>query len=86
MELVLWSFDKIGFEELYAISTGGVPPAEDDLKNSWKRLETGVEASEGWISKITYERPAVVLRNVEVQGYHTFEPKWLRTDWVRPNG
>jgi hypothetical protein len=85
MTLVLWSFDKPGFEELYAVSTGGNPPAEQHLIEWWIPLEVKIDASEDGIGKIT-QRPAVVLRDIELQGYHTFEPKWVRADWVRPSG
>jgi hypothetical protein len=85
MALVFWSFEKPGSEELYTISTGRVPPAEDDLIKNWKPLETGVEATEEGISKITYERPAVVLGGIERQEYHTFQPKLVRPDWICPS-
>ena len=85
MALVLWSFEKPGSDELYAVSTGCVPPAEDDLVQNWKRLETGFEATEEGISKITYERPAVVLGDIERQEYHTFQPNLIRPDWIRPS-
>jgi hypothetical protein len=86
MALVLWGFDKPGFEELYAVSTGGKPPAEQHLIECWIPLEVKIDATEDGIGKITNERPAVVLRDIELQGYHTFEAKWVRADWVRPSG
>lgn len=81
--LFLWSFESEG-GELYALSTGRVPPAEEHLIKDWKRLEARVELSEEAIKKITYERPSKVLGDVERQGYHTLTPKMLNPNWVRP--
>jgi hypothetical protein len=84
MSLFLWSFQSQG-GELFALSTGRIPPAEDHLLKDWKKLKGSVEHSKLAISKITYEQPELVLNNVKNHGYHTLEPKLLREDWKRPS-
>ena len=81
--LDLWSFES-GGQELYALTSGRIPPAEEHLIKNWKRLSARVEATEDAIAKITYERPKIVFNDVERQGYHMLETKLLRTEWERP--
>jgi hypothetical protein len=83
MELVLWSFQSNG-GELYALSTGRLPPAEEHLLKDWKRLGTKIDSTEEEINRITSERPQDILGSIRRQGYHTLETKMLRAAWVRP--
>ena len=62
MQLVLWCFQSDSHQELYALSTGRTPPAEDYVLKDWKRLETIIDATEDAIRKITHEQPTLVLR------------------------
>jgi hypothetical protein len=73
-----------GGGELYALSTGRTPPAEEYVLKNWKRLETTVDATEEAINKITYESARDILGNIQRQQYHTLETKVLRTEWKRP--
>jgi hypothetical protein len=82
-KLVLWKFIS-GGGELYALSTGRTPPAEEYVLKNWKRLETTVDATEEAINKITYESARDILGNIQRQQYHTLETKVLRTEWKRP--
>ena len=54
--LDLWSYES-GGQELYALTSGRIPPAEEHLIKNWKRLSARVEATENAVAKITYERP-----------------------------
>jgi hypothetical protein len=82
-QLALWSFENDG-GELYALSTGRIPPAEEQLIKGWKLLSHGVEGTEEAIRQITHERAGTVLDDIRRQGYCTLEPKMLRDDWKRP--
>ncbi len=62
MTLVLWSFES-GGRELYALSTGRTPPAEDHLLKDWKRLAASTNATEDSVSRITYELARDILAN-----------------------
>jgi hypothetical protein len=84
MQLALWCFQSDSHQELYALSTGRTPPAEDYVLKDWKRLETIIDATEDAIRKITHEQPALVLRDIEQQEYHTLDTNKLRVNWIRP--
>jgi hypothetical protein len=80
-KLVLWSYQS-GGGELFALSTGRVPPAEEPA--NWKQLCDGVGRSETAISVITTERPSFVLNHIARQDYYTLDWKQMREDWKRP--
>jgi hypothetical protein len=84
MTLILWSFQSKG-GELFAVSSGRTPPsAFTELIKDWKWLKDGIASTEEAIGRITLDNPRVILADVERQGYHLFETKLLRPDWVRP--
>lgn len=84
MNLVLWSFQS-GGQELFALSTGRTPPAQEEYVMNWKRLADGVEATVEAVQKITNENASHVLAKINWEGYYTLDTKVLQTDWVRPS-
>jgi hypothetical protein len=83
MQLVLWCLQSNSRQELYALSTGRTPPAEEHLLKDWKQLKT-IDATEEAIHRITHEQPRLILGEIERQQYHTLDTNKLRANWVRP--